>query len=246
MEEGPPSGKLLDPNNLAQGIAEAYSGIKDDVEMEAFKNELSAVPTEFQSSLDQAFGEQRGVAQKQIERNNTAIDQLKAKIDLCTPDCPAAVLPAELKRQQEELEKQNEELICSLQRLQADFDNYRKRVEREKTEIKYCTKAELMAKLLPVLDSFELALKNSSDKSNHQPSRRTLLLRIRVPAIRMDLTRCFRVLCKNFLEVSRRRGIRRRNRKEHVLRRSFVPATRCTHAIISVWIRPYSIANTDV
>ena len=110
VEEGPPSGKLLDPNNLAQGIAEAYSGIKDDVEMEAFKNELSAVPTEFQSSLDQAFGEQRGVAQKQIERNNTAIDQLKAKIDLCTPDCPAAVLPAELKRQQEELEKQNEEL----------------------------------------------------------------------------------------------------------------------------------------
>src|SRR3989344_4655053 len=94
VEEGPPSGKLLDPNNLAQGIAEAYSGVKDDVGMEAFKNELSAVPEEFQSNLDQAFGEQRGGAQKQIERNNTAIDQLKAKIDLCTPDCPAAVLPA--------------------------------------------------------------------------------------------------------------------------------------------------------
>src|SRR3990167_9065938 len=67
--------------------------------------------------------------------------------------------------EQPKTEKSKEEEYKEmLQRLQADFENYRKRVEREKTEIKYCTKAELMAKLLPVLDSFELALKNSSDK----------------------------------------------------------------------------------
>ena len=67
--------------------------------------------------------------------------------------------------EQPKTEKSKEEEYKEmLQRLQADFENYRKRVEREKTEIKYCTKAELMAKLLPVLDSFGLALKNSSDK----------------------------------------------------------------------------------
>lgn len=66
--------------------------------------------------------------------------------------------------QQKEKSSEAEEYKEMLQRLQADFENYRKRVEREKAEIKYCTKAELMAKLLPVLDSFELALKNSSDK----------------------------------------------------------------------------------
>ena len=53
-----------------------------------------------------------------------------------------------------------------LQRLQAEFDNYRKRIEREKTE--YCKFAnhELMLNLLSILDSFELALKNTEKKED--------------------------------------------------------------------------------
>lgn len=47
-----------------------------------------------------------------------------------------------------------------LQRLQADFENYKKRIEKEKKDFAQYISAELVAKLLPVLDSFELALKN--------------------------------------------------------------------------------------
>ena len=45
-----------------------------------------------------------------------------------------------------------------LQRLQADFDNYRKRTQKEKTElIKYASE-RLVVDLLPVLDNFERAV----------------------------------------------------------------------------------------
>jgi len=45
-----------------------------------------------------------------------------------------------------------------LRRLHADFDNYKKRVEREKNDIARHANAELVGTLLPVLDNFERAL----------------------------------------------------------------------------------------
>ncbi|MBI2137050.1 nucleotide exchange factor GrpE [Candidatus Woesearchaeota archaeon] len=65
--------------------------------------------------------------------------------------------------QQQEPEKKAMEYKEALQRLQADFENYRKRVEKEKTDIKKHANAELMKALLPVIDSFELALKSISN-----------------------------------------------------------------------------------
>lgn len=56
------------------------------------------------------------------------------------------------------------ELTETIQRLQADFENYKKRVENQNFEIKKYAKAELITKLLSVLDSFELALKNTENK----------------------------------------------------------------------------------
>ena len=43
-------------------------------------------------------------------------------------------------------------------RLQAEFDNYRKRVERQQREIVENAAASLVKKLLPVLDTADLAL----------------------------------------------------------------------------------------
>ena len=51
-----------------------------------------------------------------------------------------------------------------LQRLQAEFDNYRKRLEKEKQELVISANAGLMYELLSVLDNFELSLKHNNDK----------------------------------------------------------------------------------
>ena len=56
-----------------------------------------------------------------------------------------------------------EELTETLQRLQAEFENYKKRTDKEKQEFSNYAKADLIAKLLPVLDTFEIALKSTKD-----------------------------------------------------------------------------------
>lgn len=65
----------------------------------------------------------------------------------------------------QELEEANQKIIDltnTLQRLQADFENYKKRNESEKEGLKSLFVSSFVAKLLPLLDNFELGLKNSA------------------------------------------------------------------------------------
>ena len=54
-------------------------------------------------------------------------------------------------------ELQRDEYLDSLQRLQADFENYRKRVARSSDDAAQRAAGALVASLLPVLDAFDLA-----------------------------------------------------------------------------------------
>jgi len=56
-----------------------------------------------------------------------------------------------------------EEYRAHLQRLQAEFDNYRKRVLREQTAAVELASEPVMRRLLEVLDDFELALLHADD-----------------------------------------------------------------------------------
>src|SRR6266508_2650374 len=53
---------------------------------------------------------------------------------------------------------ERDEYLAHLQRTQAEFDNYRKRMLRDQTTHLERATAGLIEQLLPVLDSFELAL----------------------------------------------------------------------------------------
>jgi len=55
------------------------------------------------------------------------------------------------------LAKERDEYLTALQHLQADFENYRKRVTRQQEELSARAAGSLVAKLLPVLDAFDLA-----------------------------------------------------------------------------------------
>lgn len=56
-----------------------------------------------------------------------------------------------------------DQLKDRLLRLQADFENYRKRTARERTEICERAAEDLVLELLPVLDHFELGLRNARE-----------------------------------------------------------------------------------
>ncbi|MBW6462214.1 MAG: nucleotide exchange factor GrpE [DPANN group archaeon] len=52
--------------------------------------------------------------------------------------------------------------FSQLQRLQADFDNYRKRVQKEKLEIGNQTKGQMILPILEVIDNLERAIKSAN------------------------------------------------------------------------------------
>jgi molecular chaperone GrpE len=57
----------------------------------------------------------------------------------------------------ETLVRERDEYLLALQRTQADFENYRKRITRQQGEMTARAAADLVTKLLPVLDTLDLA-----------------------------------------------------------------------------------------
>ena len=53
------------------------------------------------------------------------------------------------------------DLTDTLQRLQADFENYKKRVDKEKAQVAIMARAAVLQQLLPIIDAFEIASKSS-------------------------------------------------------------------------------------
>lgn len=62
-----------------------------------------------------------------------------------------------------EKEQKIGELTELCQRIQAEFINYKNRTEKETKQIFEYSSADMIKKLLPVLDSFELAFKNNKE-----------------------------------------------------------------------------------
>ena len=85
-----------------------------------------------------------------------------------TPPSPAGdVEQAEAAVEQDldvaRLARERDDYLDALKRLQADFENYKKRVLKQQTEHLERAAEGLVEKLLPVLDTFDLALKHGGD-----------------------------------------------------------------------------------
>jgi len=67
--------------------------------------------------------------------------------------------PPVSREEYEQLRAERDQLLDRLARLQAEFENARKRGERERAEYRDFAAASVVEQFLPVLDNFELALK---------------------------------------------------------------------------------------
>lgn len=67
----------------------------------------------------------------------------------------------QLQAEYEQLKKERDGLIDRLARLQAEFENARKRAEKEKADFRDYATGSVVEQFLPVLDNFELALKSA-------------------------------------------------------------------------------------
>jgi molecular chaperone GrpE len=90
---------------------------------------------------DGTVREQEPVSPDECERLTAALDRQKTEF--------------------EQLKAERDQLVDRLARLQAEFENARKRAEREKQEFREFATGNVVEQFLPVVDNFELALKST-------------------------------------------------------------------------------------
>jgi molecular chaperone GrpE len=95
-------------------------------------------------------GEEQAALLAEAERSSASTEDLLARV--------------------QDAEREREKVLDDLRRVAADFDNYRKRVAREQTQMLSRAGERVVAKLLPVLDDLERAL----DAAEHHEEAKVL------------------------------------------------------------------------
>lgn len=90
-----------------------------------------------------------------------------------------------------ELQKQRDQYYDRLLRKTAEFDNYRKRIERERVQQAEAAASDLLAELLPLVDDLERALNADAGSEGAEAYRRGVEL-----------------IHRHLLELLRKRGVR--------------------------------------
>ncbi|MDD5660053.1 MAG: nucleotide exchange factor GrpE [Actinomycetota bacterium] len=73
-----------------------------------------------------------------------------------------------LKKENDDLKKTCDEYMDRIKRIQADYENYRKRTLREQLELIKRANKDLIEKMLPVIDSFEAALASEEKSEKYE------------------------------------------------------------------------------
>ena len=94
-----------------------------------------------------------------VEEETGALEEEQEEIDELTV----------LRRQIEEIQAQADEYLDDLRRERAAFQNYKKRQENERAELRQTTLASLLMQILPIVDDLERALEAIPENQADQP-----------------------------------------------------------------------------
>ncbi len=148
---------------IVESLQDSSSSVSGEYDIEIDDEDLT-----FDASLDDVLNDVLAQFEEE-EKINSSVAQQKPKETqpkpqtneskekgstgaLLTPELLAA--RAELKR----VECEKQELVELLKRRQADFDNYRKRIERDRSDSFNRIVSDVAGKLLPVMDNMQHAL----------------------------------------------------------------------------------------
>lgn len=97
--------------------------------------------------------------------NSVATEEVRSSADEMSSASGMRESASDITAERDRLAKEKAEIQDLLQRRQAEFDNYRRRIERERSELLEFASMDVIKALLPALDDFERALKvESADK----------------------------------------------------------------------------------
>ena len=109
-------------------------------------------------------------AQIQAQAAAEQIATLEVKVtDLETQVAALAAQAQEAQAEREQLTAQAAENLDGWQRARAEFANYKRRVEAERTELTASAGAEALKRVLPAVDDFERAMQTRPDDLNDHP-----------------------------------------------------------------------------
>ena len=102
---------------------------------------------------------------KELELGEAATAPAEEEVATAPSDSAAEVVgidtaPPVSRQEFEQMKAERDELVDRMARLQAEFENARKRAERERIDYRDYAVGSVVEKFLPVLDNFELALKS--------------------------------------------------------------------------------------
>lgn len=111
---------------------------------------------EMQQEIDEAEAEEAAAdeAPKTAEAADAAAPEADAATEAAAPDEDAAALKAQV----ESLKAVLEEKDNRVKRLQADFENFRRRTSKEREELANVVTQDLLKSMLPILDNFDRAM----------------------------------------------------------------------------------------
>ncbi|NLM24101.1 MAG: nucleotide exchange factor GrpE [Firmicutes bacterium] len=135
-------------------------GKRKKVEEEALEKELNQeLSQEGPEQPPAAEGDAGGSKEEGME------EQAKQQETAALPGEGAAEEPGEAEKsaEKESWEREREELINLLQRKQADFENFRRRVRIDMEEAREYALEDFLGRLLPVVDNMERALQSLQD-----------------------------------------------------------------------------------
>ena len=149
-------------------------GHEEHLQASATETVESSTPDEFPVHSDSAPASVNGedCLDVELEGNSNGISFPEPKLDLdgdqplTQPELEASTgeemsanddVLAQLSAQIDSLQQQLDDRNRQYMRIGADFDNFRKRTAREKTDLEQRVKRDTLGELLPVIDSFERA-----------------------------------------------------------------------------------------
>ena len=104
-----------------------------------------------------SFGDEAVPPEEPVSSEGPGAPGVHREVNGSTAPAAGTAAPAEEADPSEVLRRERDEYLLALQRTQADFENYRKRITRMQDEQSARASSELVAKLLPVLDTLDLA-----------------------------------------------------------------------------------------
>ena len=133
---------------MAEKKEEMMEEVLEDLEKDAAEKQAEEVSEAEETETAEAEASESGEQAEETEESEAEDGQ----------EAPAYEKKGFFKKKKDKKDEQIEELNDKLKRQMAEFDNFRKRTEKEKTQMYDMGAKSIIEKILPVIDNFERGL----------------------------------------------------------------------------------------